>query len=569
LEAEKYRAASLRYRNGGMEEMFMRWSRLLKHAANRHCAFIAALIIIVGTASFAWGGKIDPELLLTLTSAGPADEFAVIVKLADKADIQLLQASSTQAEERLARHARVVRALRDKADVSQSAIKLYLATKERQGKIKKVKIFWIINALALTADAQTIRELGGRDDVEEVIPDRIISFSRSSLTSTTGTSWNLDVVGAPVLWRLGYTGQGVVVANLDSGVDVNHPALAGKWRGGVNSWFDAISNPPSAMPFDDNGHGTHTMGVMVAGNTSDNLVGVAPGATWIAAKIFDAQGNGAHSGIHAAFQWLLDPSNDGNPADAPNVVNCSWGIDTAGKYNAEFAPDIQALSTAGIAVVFAAGNSGPLAKTSESPANNPGAFSVGATDDTDQVTTISSRGPSAYDGSIFPAVTAPGSAIRTTDLTGLSNLNTYIYADGTSLAAPHVAGALALLLSINPKLTEEELEHAVTATALDLGPAGPDNSYGSGRLDIIQAAQYLNLIPAHTPSGDVDGDGSVTVADALLVLRAAVGLAPWSATLLYNGDVSPLVNGASAPDRKIDVFDVLLILRKAVGMSAF
>jgi subtilisin family serine protease len=552
-----------------MKVMLMRWSRLLKHLGNLHCAVIATLIVIVGTVSIACGGRIDPELQLTLKSAGPADKFAVIVKLAEKAELQPLQASSPQGEERTTRHAKVVKTLRDKANVSQKSIKIYLAAKERHGKIEKVKYFWIVNGLAMTADAQTIRELGSRPDVEAVIPDQVISFPRSSSASTTGAGWNLDMVGAPVLWQLGYTGQGIVVANLDSGVDVKHPALASKWRGGANSWFDAISNPPSMTPFDDNGHGTHTMGVMVAGNTTDNMVGVAPGATWIAAKIFDSQGKGAHSGIHAAFQWLLDPGNDGNPADAPNVVNCSWGIDTAGKYNAEFATDIMALTTAGIAVVFAAGNSGPLAGTSESPANNPGAFSVGATDNNDLVTTLSSRGPSAYDGSIFPAVTAPGSAIRTTDLTGLSNLNTYINADGTSLAAPHVAGAFALLLSINPKLTEAELENAVAAAALDIGPAGPDNGYGSGRLDIIQAAEKLKLIPAHTQSGDVDGDGSVTVADALRVLRAAIGLAPWSATLLYTGDVAPLVNGASASDRKIDIFDSLLILRKAVGLSAF
>jgi len=530
---------------------------------------MAAIAVTVGVASSAWGGRIDSGLLGSLATAGPGDEFAVIVKMADRADLATLKASFARQEDKTVRHSRVVRILRGKADASQMAIKEDLAAMEQQGRTTKVKSLWIINGLALTADARAIRELGARDDVEEVIPDRVVSFPRSSAVSATGTLWNLDMVGAPVLWRLGYTGQGIVVANLDSGVDVNHPALAAKWRGGTNSWFDAVSTPPTTRPFDDNGHGTNTMGVMVAGNTTDNPVGVAPGATWIAAKIFDSQGNGAHSGIHDAFQWLLDPSGDGNPADAPSVVNCSWSIDTAGIYNGEFAPDIQALTTAGIAVVFAAGNSGPLARTSESPGNNPGAFSVGATDGNDLVTTLSSRGPSAYDGSVFPAVTAPGSAIRTTDLTGLNNLNTYAYANGTSLAAPHVAGAFALLLGMDPKLTATEVETAVKAAAQDLGSAGPDNSYGSGRLDVIRAAETLNLLPAHIPSGDVDGDGSVTIADVLLVLRAATGLAPLSATLLYDGDVAPLVNGVPVPDGKIDVGDALLILRKVVGLSAY
>ena len=439
--------------------------------------------------------------------------------------------------------------------------------------VRKVKDFWIINGFALTANAEAIHELAARDDVDEVIPDRIVSLGQRAVTVTGGAGWNLEMVGAPILWQLGYSGQGVVVANLDSGVDMQHPALASKWRGGTNSWFDAVSTPPTTMPFDDNGHGTNTMGVMVAGNTTDNLVGVAPGATWIAAKIFDRDGNGAFSGIHAAFQWLLDPDGDENPSDAPNVVSCSWEIPNAPNmnYNLEFAPDIQALTTAGIAVVFAAGNSGPFANTSVSPANNPGAFPVGATDGNDLVTTVSSRGPSAYDGSsIYPAVVAPGSGIRTTDLTGGGNFpDSYAYMDGTSVAAPHVAGAFALLLSGNPNLTVTELANGVRSAALDLGTAGPDNSYGSGRLDIIQAAENLNLIPLHTPSGDLNGDGIVTVRDALIVLQAAVGLTPWSATLMYNGDVAPLVGGVPGPDRKITVPDALLTLRKAVGAITF
>lgn len=538
---------------------------LLKYAAE--C--IAAAVIVLGSLPLAWGGRIDPNLLRSLNSAAPEAEHAVIVKLTDRVDIEPMKASLAT-EERNARHARLVRALRDKAKTSQNDITTNLRTRELQGEVRKIRSFWIVNGLALTAKAQTIRELAERDDVEAIIPDRIVSLGQVPAASTTVGRWNLDMVGAPLLWQLGYTGQGVVVANLDSGVDINHPALAAKWRGGTNSWFDAVSTPPSTRPFDDNGHGTNTMGVMVAGNTTDNPVGVAPGATWIAAKIFDRNGNGSFSGIHAAFQWLLDPNGDGSPSDAPRVVNCSWSIDAAGKYNGEFAPDIQALTTAGITAVFAAGNSGPLAGTSESPANNPGAFSVGATNSSDVVTTISSRGPSAFDNGLYPAVVAPGDTIRTTDLTGGGNFPaSYVNADGTSLAAPHVAGGIALLLSINPQLTTAELQSAVTSAALDLGATGADNSYGYGRLDIIEAAKKLGLIPAHTPSGDVDGDGAVTVNDALMVLRAAVGLIPWSATLMYNGDVNPLADGVPAPDREMTMADALLIMYKAVGLNAF
>ena len=547
----------------------MKQGKLLKHATRWQCTFIAA-VIVLSTIPSAWGGRIDPELLQSLNSAAPSNEYAVIVKLADKVDFLPLKAVLAK-EERKVRLSRVVQTLRDRAKVSQASIRVEIDAKQREGSIRKIKDFWIINGFALIADAQAIRELAARDDVEEIITDRIVSLAQPAASGISSAGWNLEMIGAPVLWQVGYSGQGVVVANLDSGVDVQHPALASKWRGGTNSWFDAVSTPPSTMPFDDNGHGTNAMGVMVAGNTTDNLVGVAPGATWMAAKIFDSQGHGTLSGIHAALQWLLDPDGSGNPADAPQVVSCSWEIDTAGKYNPEFAPDIQALTTAEIAVVFAAGNSGPFANTSVSPANNPGAFSVGATDSNDLVTATSSRGPSAFDNtSIYPAIVAPGSGIRTTDLTGGGNFpNSYTYADGTSLAAPHVAGAFALLLGINPNLTAAELENAVKTAALDLGSAGPDNSYGNGRLDVIQAAANLNLLPTHIPSGDVDGDDAVTGRDALIVLRAAVGLTPWSATLMYNGDVAPLVGGAPGPDREITISDALLILRKAVGAVTF
>jgi serine protease AprX len=546
---------------------------LLIDATCRHFAVIAAMVIVTGAVSTAWGGRIDPELLQKLNSAAPADEFAVVVKLVDKVDLTSMKTSLAK-EERIVRHARVVQALRDKADASGKNIRGLMAIREREGKITGRRDLWIINGYALTARSETVRELAARDDVADVVEDRIIPLGFATSGSTGGSgSWNLDMVGAPILWQMGHTGQGAVVATIDSGVDINHPALRATWRGGVHDWHDSVTtDSPTSLPFDDVGHGTHVMGVMVAGNDQNgDPIGVAPGAKWIAAKISDSAGNTQPSWIHDAFQWVINPDGDTLTADAPNVVNCSWDIDTAGHYNPnpELQQDIQALATAGIVVVFAAGNSGPNAGTSVSPANYPGAFSVGATDSNDLVTAISSRGPSASDASIYPTVMAPGNSIRTTDLTGLNNLNTYTFADGTSLAAPHVAGVFALLLGINPQLTVTQLESAIKSGALDLGTAGPDNSYGYGRVNVIRAAENLNLIPAHIPSGDVDGDGAVTVRDALIVLQAAVGLIPWSATLMYNGDMAPLVNGVPGPDGRIGVNDALLILRKAVGASPF
>ncbi len=315
---------------------------------------------------------------------------------------------------------------------------------------------------------------------------------------------NLAVVQAPPLWSLGWRGQGVVVASLDTGVDVTHPDLAASWRGGANSWFDPFNEHP-ALPSDANGHGTWTMGVMVGGGAGGSAIGAAPAARWIAARIFDDGGRSSAVAVHRALQWLLDP--DGNPLtdDAPDVVNNSWTF-TAPGCQLEFEPDLQALRAAGILPIFAAGNSGPGAGTSLSPPNNPSAFAVGATDDGDQIYTGSSRGPSSCDGSLFPKITAPGVGIHSSGLNG-----GYFDSTGTSLAAPHAAGVLALLLSAFPSLPVQQQQAALSAGVRDLGPLGTDNTFGAGRLDGLAAYAWLvsrgfapppqAYLPIHTLQG--------------------------------------------------------------------
>jgi hypothetical protein len=233
------------------------------------------------------------------------------------------------------------------------------------------------------------------------------------------------------------------------------------------------------------------MGIMVGGSAGGTAIGVAPDAKWIAVKVLNDAGFGVSSIIHQGFQWILSlPS-----AEAPDVINNSWGETNVNRCDLTFEPDIQALRAAGIAVVFVAGNDGPGSSTSESPANNPGAFSVGATDNTNTIASFSSRGPSPSgprcgNGSIFPNVVAPGVNIKTSDpFVG------YIHGDGTSFSAPHVAGIMALLIGAFPDLTVSELESVLKQSALDLGTSGPDNDYGYGLVNgydaYIQAFQLL------------------------------------------------------------------------------
>ena len=430
--------------------------------------------------------KIAPEVGAAMASAQADEMLSVIVTLRAQADL-----SQIPAADRAARQEGVIRALQAKAAASQRQIQAFLTVQQAQGTVAQFTSFWVFNGLSVTGTAEVIQELAARPDVLSITSDAI-SIVPASPPAWASPEANVSLINAPALWGLGWTGQGAVVANMDSGVDVGHPDLAARWRGGSNSWFDPYGQHP-ATPTDLSGHGTWTMGVMVGGDAGGTSIGVAPGARWVAVKIFNDQGGSTATAIHQGLQWLLDP--DGNPAtpDAPHAVNNSWTYANPGCY-LEFELDLQSLRAAGVLPVFAAGNGGPNAGTSYSPANNPSAFAVGATNNSDTLYTYSSRGPSACGEAqtVFPEVVAPGVGIRTSDLFGL-----YTQATGTSLAAPHVAGGLALLLSAYPNLTAAEQEAALLNSVVDLGPAGPDNNFGYGRLDILATYHWLSSPPSY------------------------------------------------------------------------
>jgi subtilisin family serine protease len=200
---------------------------------------------------------------------------------------------------------------------------------------------------------------------------------------------------------------------------------------------------------------------------------------------------------------LLDPDNDPQTDDAPHIVNNSWSFANPG-CNTEFLLDLQALYAAGILPVFAGGNFGPNEDTSVSPANYPEAFAVGAVTNQDLILGLSSRGPSmcAEDETIYPEITAPGYDIFSSDLYGFYSTST-----GTSMAAPHVTGSLALLLSAFPTMNIEDQQAFLLESAVDLGELGPDNVYGYGRVDVNQSYQAIyesGIYPTATPIPQTD-----------------------------------------------------------------
>ncbi|MEU4191729.1 S8 family serine peptidase [Kribbella sp. NPDC026611] len=422
---------------------------------------------------------------------------------------------------------RVEKVLRDHADLTQRGARDLLAARLREGRVMSVVPLWITNAIGARVRASVAVELAHRADVAEVRPSTTVEAPATDLASAVEP--NVAQVNAPALWDLGYRGQGMVVASMDTGVDISHPELAARWRGGSNSWYDPNGQHPGG-PVDLLGHGTQTTGVMVGGDGGGTSIGVAPDARWIAVKMFNDRGQASSTAIHLGYQWLLDP--DGNPAtaDAPNVVNNSWTM-SAGSCSLEFQPDLRNLRAAGILPVFAAGNYGPTTGTSASPANNPEALAVGSVDGNGLIDPYSSRGPSACTQTAYPHLVAPGIDIRTTDLYG-----GYLDVSGTSLAAPHVSGALALLLQAMPGLSADRQQAALQAGATDLGVTGPDNDYGSGRLDVLASYNWLRNTP----------DFGVAVTPASVTVQPG-GTATYAVTVSnsggFTGDVALSLGG--------------------------
>ena len=434
-----------------------------------------------------------------------SEKIGVIVVLSDQ-----IKPDSIRGKSRKLRRAKIVNTLRSHAKRTQAPV---IAALEAHGATDIVPL-WVRNSVAARVPAQALNGISHMPGVLEVYIDETVAGPITTEGTAAAPEWNLSAINAPDLWNLGFWGQGVVVANMDSGVDANHPDLATRWRGGNNSWFDP--NGEHATPSDKTGHGTQVMGLMAGGDAGGTTIGVAPDAQWIAVKIFNDAGSASLSKIHLGFQWLLDPDGNALTDDAPDLVNNSWNFsENIGQCSLEFQQDIDTLKAAGIAVVFSGGNLGPAPSTEASPSNNPSGFATGAVDETLTITGFSGRGPSSCDGTFFPEIVAPGENIRTSHLS-YGGLASYANVMGTSFAAPHVAGTMALLRSAFPDATVEEMEAALKSSAIDGGDVGPDNTYGYGLIDSLGAYQILATNPPPPPppaENDSDGDGFVASLD--------------------------------------------------------
>jgi subtilisin family serine protease len=503
----------------------------MKNIILRPVLFLSALLALTAAISHAaaaarvsdaHAAKIDPALLAT---AGDAPvEFLIVLE--EQADL------SGVAE------------LRDKNDRGRAIYEVMTATALRtQAPLRAMldargilyRPYWVSNMLWARGGAGLIQELATRNDVRYVYANQPFRVELPAPSPTQGSpresdlvEWNIQIVRAPQVWAAGFIGQGAVIGGQDTGYDWQHPALINQYRGWNGSspdhnfnWHDAIHEDlpgsglgnvcgfNSVMPCDDDGHGTHTMGTMV-GQTPELSIGMAPGAKWIGCRNMD-DGVGTPATYAECYEWFIapypygsDPFSGGDPTKAPHVINNSWACPpNEGCTAADILQQIvEIVRASGILTVHSAGNEGSLGcSTVSTPAAIYNAsFTVGATDDQNVIAGFSSRGPVTVDGSgrLKPDIVAPGVNIHSSIPGGQ-----YAFLSGTSMAAPHVAGLAALLISVDPALIGEvnALEEVIEQSALkrtttencgnDTATSVPNNVYGWGRIDALAALNYL------------------------------------------------------------------------------
>ena len=473
--------------------------------------------------------KVSSEAWRVATSATNATAD-VIVSAQGYPDLSLARTLATkEAKTRF-----VADTLMRYADVAQASLRRDLTFRKLP-----YRVLWLTNAVAVPAASQaTLVWLAARTDVKRVDLDvqgkgiesvqSPISNLESVVNAPQAISTGVQRVNAPQVWALGVTGQGIVVADLDTGVQWDHPALQPHYRGwnGITAthnynWFDTVAESV-ASPTDDKGHGTHTTGTMVGDNGAGIQTGVAPGAQWIACRNM-AFGTGSVSRYVTCFQFALAPTdvngNNPNPALAADITSNSWTCWGESPYFEDgcLQPDslitaTQALRSAGVMVVAAAGNEGSGCSTvAHSPGTYKQVLTIGATnlDTANTIASFSNRGPSTYDGGLKPDVVAPGVGIYSTYPT-----DSYDTLQGTSMATPHVAGVVALMWSAAPGLRGDidDTEAILRNTAVPLtsaqqcggvsGSSVPNNTYGYGLVNAqaaVSEALHEKLVATAAP----------------------------------------------------------------------
>jgi serine protease AprX len=482
----------------------------------------AGIIPAPRAAAAPWESKVDAWVFQAL-SQDEAWQAGFLVSLSEQADLSGAQALLTKQE----KGAYVFKALTQTAQRTQAPLLDELRRQDAPH-----RSYWIANMVWVKGDLQLVQALAERGDVAYIYANPPVRAAASEnftvLARTAEIQWNIEKVAAPLVWAEGYTGEGVVIGGQDTGFEWGHPALMNQYRGwnGIEadhsySWHDAIREDlpesvgvnrcglDSPTPCDDDGHGTHTMGTMLGDDGAGTQIGVAPGAQWIGCRNME-NGWGTPATYAECYEWFVAPyppgasSLEGDPRMAPDIINNSWACPPAeGCTEPDILLDVvENVRAAGILTVHSAGNKGAACSTVTEPAAlYDASYTVGSTTSSDTISLSSSRGPVMVDGSgrLKPDISAPGTLIFSSTING-----GYRVASGTSMAAPHVSGVAALLISAQPQLSGhvDQLEELISRSAFPLtsdqecggvpGSSIPNNTFGYGRVDAMEA---LKIVP--------------------------------------------------------------------------
>jgi subtilisin family serine protease len=469
--------------------------------------------------------KIDAALAATLDAKGAA-EF--MIYFADQADTSFARDIRDWAQ----RGQAVMDTLQRTANDSQAAVRAQLDA----AKADYVS-YWIANAIHVRNGTEELASsIAANSEVQLVAPNRVYELpplTQGQIEQTiNAVEWGVAAINADDAWSaFGARGDGIVVANIDTGAQFDHPALVRQYRGNQGggtfnhnyNWHDpsrACGNPSTA-PCDNNGHGSHTMGTMVGEDASQaNQVGVAPAARWIAAKGCESS-SCSTAALLSSGQWIAAPTDltgaNPRPDLRPNIVNNSWGAANGSIVDPWYEATVNSWINGGIFPSFSNGNSGPSCDTSGSPGDYQESYSSGAFDINGAIASFSSRGP-GEGGDVKPNLAAPGVNVRSS-VPG----NGYSAFNGTSMAAPHTSGTVALMWSAAPSLvgdialTRQILDNTATDTpSSQCGGTDDDNNvWGEGKLNAFAAVDQSPRGPTGVLTGTVtNANGGAPIAGA-------------------------------------------------------
>ncbi len=475
------------------------------------------------------GSVVTNDLIQQMDQKTEGELIRINIRLKNQYDIQNLN-DALASMDKTARRALVINELKTFSNQTQKDILKLIEARSEKNQAKLIYSLWINNVVTCEATRQVIYELSHRNDIDRIdwdeernmlMEDDFMSENDDeNLKGVQEITWNVTKINVTNVWALGFTGSGVMVGIIDTGVNYNHNDLQDHvWNGGAsypNHGYDFYNNDNN--PIDDHGHGTHCAGTVAGDGTAGSQTGMAPDATIMALKVLSSGGNGNESAVWAAIQFAIDNGCDVISMSigwtfSSNPDRLSW----RNAHNTALA--------AGMIAAVAAGNEGdalgsyPIPNNVRTPGDCPPPWTnpqqtltggnssvvcVGATDINDASASFTSRGPVTWSsvspfndypynpgiGLIRPDVSAPGVNIKSLDYS--SNTG---YADGwngTSMATPAVAGTMALMLTKNPNLSPAEIAEALELTAVDFGTTGKDNIFGAGRINALAAVNYVN-----------------------------------------------------------------------------